>query len=98
MKYREDYYATHLPTCADILLLIEVADTSIEYDRTVKLPSYAHSGISEVWIVDLNTNVIEADAWSAIGEYELKQEYIATGIVQIHSFAGLTIQAPQILG
>ena len=40
--------------------MIEVADSSLEYDRTVKLPLYAQAGIPEVWIVNLAENVIEA--------------------------------------
>jgi len=39
---------------ADILLLVEVADLSIKYDREVKIPLYAAAGIPEVWLVDLN--------------------------------------------
>ena len=52
-------YGRSLPTPEDVLLLIEVADTSLAYDREVKLPLYALSGIAEVWLVDLNANIIE---------------------------------------
>jgi Uma2 family endonuclease len=51
---RDDFYAAgERPTAAETLLVIEVADSSLRYDRTVKLPLYARSGIVEVWIVDL---------------------------------------------
>lgn len=53
LRFREDYYATAHPTPADVLLLVEVADSSIDYDRQVKTPIYARSNIAEVWIVDL---------------------------------------------
>lgn len=46
------------PTPADVLLLVEVADTSLRYDQTEKLPAYARAGIVEVWIVDLLSEVI----------------------------------------
>jgi len=46
-------------TIADVLLVIEVADTSLRYDRTVKLRLYARAGIPEYWIVDANTETIE---------------------------------------
>jgi Uma2 family endonuclease len=52
-------YGDSLPTPEDVLLLIEVADTSLAYDRDVKLPLYARAGIAEVWLVDLNAYVIE---------------------------------------
>ena len=52
-------YGDSLPIPEDVLLLIEVADTSLTSDREVKLPFYARSGIGEVWLVDLNAGVIE---------------------------------------
>lgn len=56
---RSDYYASGHPQPPDIYLLIEVADSSINYDRTVKIPLYANSGIKEVWLIDLNENCLE---------------------------------------
>jgi Uma2 family endonuclease len=46
-------------TTDDVLLVIEVADTSLQYDRTVKLRLYARAGIREYWIVDANTETLE---------------------------------------
>lgn len=48
-----------VPGPADVLLLIEVADTTLRYDRGVKLPLYARHGVREVWIVDLQAKRIE---------------------------------------
>lgn len=59
VKFRDDYYSKEHPHPNDVLLLIEVADTSLERDREVKLPLYAASGIPEVWIVNLVEKVIE---------------------------------------
>ena len=53
LAYRSDFYSTVKPTPANVLLLIEVADTTLRFDRTVKLPLYARHGIREVWIIDL---------------------------------------------
>ena len=52
-------YRVSLPVPEDVLLLIEVSDTTLAYDRNVKLPLYARAGIGEVWIVDLQGGVIE---------------------------------------
>src|SRR3712207_1324173 len=52
-------YRESLPGPEDVLLLIEVSDTTLHYDRGVKLPLYARAGIPEVWIVDLAGEVIE---------------------------------------
>ena len=46
--------AGSLPTVGDVLLLIEVSDTTVEYDTRVKVPLYAQHGIPEVWVVDLS--------------------------------------------
>ncbi len=56
---REDEYEHRHPTPADVLLLVEVADTSLAYDRAVKLPLYARAGIPEAWLVDLPGEVVE---------------------------------------
>ncbi len=47
------------PFPEDVLLLIEVSDTTGDYDRNVKLPLYARSGIAEVWLIDLRQRAIE---------------------------------------
>jgi Uma2 family endonuclease len=52
-------YAGALPTPTDVLLLIEVSDTTLRYDREIKLPLYARSGIPEVWIMDLAGEAME---------------------------------------
>ncbi|MDX6381260.1 MAG: hypothetical protein QOI57_2284 [Rubrobacteraceae bacterium] len=52
-------YRESLPEPEDVLLLIEVSDTTLRYDREVKLPLYARSGIPEVWIAELVNKAIE---------------------------------------
>jgi Uma2 family endonuclease len=56
---REDFYAAGHPQAADVLLLIEVADTTLRLDRRVKIPLYARAGVREVWLVDLTTSQLE---------------------------------------
>jgi Uma2 family endonuclease len=53
LKPREDYYASKMPTPDDVLLLVEVADSSLDYDRNTKVPLYAEAGIVEYWLVNL---------------------------------------------
>ena len=59
IKWRSDFYAGRLPTPEDIILLIEVSDTTLAYDRRVKLPLYAEAEIPEVWIVNLPGSAVE---------------------------------------
>ena len=54
-----DRYAERLPGAPDALLVVEVSDTSLAYDREVKLPRYAAAGVPEAWIVDLEGGVVE---------------------------------------
>lgn len=56
---REDFYRSAHPEPADVFLLVEVADSSIEPDRRVKAPLYAAAGIREFWLVDLNQDRVE---------------------------------------
>lgn len=59
LRPRADDYAAELPGPQDVLLLIEVADTALRFDREIKLPRYAEVGIPEVWIVNLSDASIE---------------------------------------
>ncbi len=61
LRRRANFYAAgERPGPADVLLLIEVADNSLGFDRTVKLPLYARAGIAELWIVDVKRRVLDA--------------------------------------
>ena len=53
LRPNTDRYRNRTPGPQDVLLVIEVADTSLERDRSEKLPRYAQAGVPEVWIVDL---------------------------------------------
>ena len=55
LKPRTDDYEESLPSAADVLLIIEIAETTLAYDRDVKLPIYAQHGIPEVWLFDLQS-------------------------------------------
>lgn len=80
LRPREDFYAEAHPEPEDVFLVIEVAETSIEMDREVKLPLYAEAGIPEVWIFDLKARSVEVYrnpvemAYSVIERYTPKQQ------------------------
>lgn len=73
LERTEDRYASQLPTAEDVMLVIEVADSSIDYDRDVKLPIYAENGIPEYWLINLNQKEIEAYREPAGNAYRLRE-------------------------
>jgi Uma2 family endonuclease len=59
VKFKANDYADSHPRSEDVLLIIEVAETSLEEDRHIKLPRYADAMIPEVWVFDLVDNIVE---------------------------------------
>ena len=59
LRPRSDFYATAHPGPEDVLLVVEVAETSSDYDRQIKIPLYARWGIPEAWLVDLDQDRVE---------------------------------------
>ena len=59
LKPRDDFYRTAHPTPDDALLVVEVAHTSLAHDRRRKLPLYARTGVSEVWIVNRRADAVD---------------------------------------
>jgi Uma2 family endonuclease len=58
LKLRDDFYRAKHVEASDVVLIVEVADTTLRYDRDVKPPLYAAAGIPEVWIQDLKNDVL----------------------------------------
>lgn len=73
LRPREDFYTNSHPTSEDVLVVIEVADTSLNYDRNVKLPLYARAGIPEAWLMILPKDVIEVHSQPKDGKYQKVQ-------------------------
>ena len=71
LRPREDNYAESNPTPEDVLLVIEVSDSTVAYDRNVKIPKYAQEGVPEVWQVNLPYGFIDkfVDPDTAAGRY-----------------------------
>jgi len=91
LQPRDDFYAHAHPRAADVLLVIEVADTSITYDREEKLPRYALSGIPEVWLIDLNQQVVEQYTQPRNGTYRTKLTLERGDTLSAQSVSGLRL-------
>lgn len=70
LRPRDDFYAERHPIPEDVLLLIEVAETSREYDQQVKIPLYAQSGIPEVWLINIPDQCVEVYRTLSGDKYE----------------------------
>jgi Uma2 family endonuclease len=86
LKRREDFYTNALPTPSDILLIIEVADSTIVYDREVKMPLYAAVGIPEMWLFDVNKKTIEGYSQPSASGYKQMNRYEQNDTLSMISF------------
>ncbi|MGI8984406.1 MAG: Uma2 family endonuclease [Acidimicrobiales bacterium] len=93
-----DQYHHRLPTATDVLLVVEVAKSSLALDRTVKLPIYARQGIPEVWIVDLDGEAVEVYRQPGPDGYAELARVERGGTVSPAAFPDLTLTADEILG
>lgn len=98
LQPRADFYARAHPTAADVLLLVEVADTSARYDREIKLPLYARHGVPEVWIVDLHERCVRFFRQLADGRYLDATASETPGLVALPSLPGLAVDLAGVLG
>ena len=98
LRPRADFYATAHPSAADVLLAVEVADTSAGYDRAVKVPLYAQAGIPEVWLIDLSANRIEVYARPQGEAYQQRVEVAANATLTSPTIAHLALAAADLLG
>ena len=80
LKPRKDDYQESHPNAADVLLLVEVSDTSLAYDRGSKLSLYAKFGVPEVWIVDLRGAAIEIYR-DPVGDRYARKERLVSGSI-----------------
>lgn len=65
-----DFYSRSHPQADDVLLIVEVAETSLAYDLKIKLPLYARHGIPEVWVLDLNGHCLNLFSRPEDGAYK----------------------------
>ncbi len=98
LRLRDDFYRAAHPTPADVLLIIEVADTTLAYDRQVKVPLYAKAGVEEIWIVNLIEEQIEIYAELAGGTYQTIVNFRRGEEARAHTIAKLAVSVADVLG
>jgi len=98
VKSCADSYASAHPGPEDVLLVIEVADTSVEYDRNVKLPLYARAGIPEAWLIILPKDLIEVHSEPKNGKYQKVQRLKRGKTLVSATISELKLKVGDILG
>jgi Uma2 family endonuclease len=96
LKPRADDYQGRHPSAADVLLLVEVSETSLVHDRGTKLSLYAKFGVAEVWIVDLRGAAIEVYRQPAGAAYAFK-ERLTSGLLAPALVPGVTLDVGALL-
>jgi Uma2 family endonuclease len=91
LRFRSDFYENQIPSASDIVLLIEVADSTLAYDRDVKAPLYARAGIPEYWLVDLEQRRIVFHREPVNGEYRQVDAAISPGITPITALEAIAV-------
>jgi len=97
LKPRNDFYADSHPEPKDVYLLIEVADSSLAYDREVKLPLYAEAQVPEVWIINLVDKQVEVHRLPANGKYQQAEIAKRNQTVDIPHFS-LSVAVEDLIG
>lgn len=98
LRFREDFYASDPATERDVLLIVEVADTSELYDRTTKGPLYACHGIPELWIADLSRQWVTRFTDPTPGDYATSRVYRRGESLTPLAFPDLAVAVNSILG
>jgi Uma2 family endonuclease len=97
LRWQDDFYESGHPQAQDVYLLIEVADTTLESDRAIKLPIYAQTGISEVWIVNLQDLQVEVYRSPIEDTYSVSQILTAGQMLTISGLPDVAIEFNEIL-
>ena len=98
LQARDDFYRSHHPTAADVLLLVEVAGSSLRFDRIVKSPFYCRFGIVEVWVVDLQHQCIEVHREPSSDGYRTVNTHRAGESITSTALPEVTVSVDALLG
>jgi Uma2 family endonuclease len=98
LRPRPDSYRKGKARPEDVILLIEVARTSLDYDRETKLPRYAAAGIAEVWIVNLIDELVEVYREPSGDEYTHRSVHGRGEVLAPAALPDVTVGVDEILG
>jgi len=94
---RSDFYSESLPQAGDVLLVVEVADTTGDYDRRIKVPLYARAGVAEVWVVDLRERAVDVYTHPAGDAYRTRRRVEPGELLAIPGIADQNVAVDEVL-
>jgi Uma2 family endonuclease len=97
LRPRKARYRDALPTGKDVLIAIEVSDTTAVFDRTTKLPRYAANGVREAWLVDLKARHVEVHSKPRAGQFTKRALFAPGDLVTSTVVRGLVLPVDDIL-
>jgi Uma2 family endonuclease len=97
LKYRKDRYKSRYPSPDDVLLVVEVSQSSLRHDREVKLPLYARHDIPEVWLVDVDHRLIHFFHTPKAEQYTHASSTSSPGCVSLQALSGAALDLTGLL-
>ncbi|MEA5470136.1 Uma2 family endonuclease [Spirulina sp. 06S082] len=98
LRRREDYYESGHPQPPDIFLLVEIADTTIDSDRDIKIPLYGKNRILETWLIDINEQSLAVYRTPNSQGYQNSQKLRRGQSITTLIFPEIAIEVNEILG
>jgi Uma2 family endonuclease len=98
LKRRADFYSTRSKFPDDTLFVVEVSDSSLRYDTKIKLPLYARSGVPELWIENLQQNVLTVCREPTGTNYKSQTSFRPGDSISPLAFPEITFEVKDLLG
>ena len=98
LRYRDDHYRRATPRAEDVVLIVEIANSSLNYDRAVKRPLYARRGIPEYWIVNVSGQEVEVCRTPVGDRYDTITRAVRGDVLEPALLPGVTISVDALLG
>ena len=98
LRYRDDHYRRATPRAEDVVLIVEIANSSLNYDRAVKRPLYARRGIPEYWIVNVSGHEVEVCRTPVGDRYDTITRAVRGDVLEPALLPGVTISVDALLG
>jgi Uma2 family endonuclease len=97
LERRTDFYRRAHPSGSETLLVVEVSDSTLRYDRDVKVPLYARHGVREAWIIDIPHNQLLCFSSPANGRYARQTAFEQLGVMPLAALPDLSIDLTGLL-